>query len=119
MMLINFSNNFWGSSLYALGVGVTLGVFYFIGLWWTVRRIVSSEHVAFLLLGSMFFRIFVVMLSFYLLLGKDWQAILLALLGFTMLRLVVIRLTRLKQITDIFKPNLVDKEKPQSAGEPL
>tara|TARA_R110001583_G_scaffold81253_2_gene217026 strand:+ start:58514 stop:58870 length:357 start_codon:yes stop_codon:yes gene_type:complete len=118
-MLINFSNHFWGSSLYALGVGVGLGIFYFIGLWWTVRQIVSNNYVALLFLSSMFFRISVVMLSFYLLLGQDWQAILLALLGFTMLRLVVIRLTRLKQITDIFKPNLVDKEKPQSAGEPL
>lgn len=118
-MLIDFGDNIWVSSVYAFLVGVALGIFYFTGLWWTVRRIASSDYVALLFLCSMLFRICVVMLSFYLLLGKDWQAILLALLGFIILRLVVIRLTRLKQITDIIKPNPTYKEKPLSAGERL
>lgn len=119
MMLIDFSDNFWGGVAYAILVGVLLGVFYFAGLWWTVRRLGSSRVVAPLFLFSMLFRISVVMVSFYVFLGNDWQKLLLALLGFMVLRLFATRLIRLKDNPVIINPIHTLKEKNSHTEERL
>jgi len=82
--------------LFALLEGALLGVFFFAGLWWTVRKIESSKQVALLFLGSMLLRTFVVLLGFYFLLGDNWQRLLAGLLGFVIARIIVTRLTRIK-----------------------
>lgn len=81
--------------LLALLEGTLLGVFFFAGLWWTVRKIESSKHVALLFLGSMLLRTSVVILGFYFILGDNWQRLLAGLLGFIIARIIVTRLTRI------------------------
>jgi len=80
--------------VFALFVGALLGVFFFAGLWWTVRKIESTKHVALLLLGSMLLRTCIVILGFYFILGDNWQRLVAGLLGFVSARIIVTRLTR-------------------------
>ncbi|MGB5396690.1 MAG: ATP synthase subunit I [Gammaproteobacteria bacterium] len=81
----------------ALLEGALLGVFFFAGLWWTVRKIESSKYVALLFLGSMLLRTSVVILGFYFILGDNWQRLLAGLLGFVIARIIVTRLTRIAE----------------------
>jgi F1F0 ATPase subunit 2 len=85
------------SLVFALLAGALLGVFFFAGLWWTVRKLESSKHVALLFLGSMILRTSVVMLGFYFILGDNWQRLLAGLLGFIIARIIVTRLTRIAE----------------------
>jgi len=78
----------------ALLGGVFLGAFFFVGLWWTVRRGVSSRRVALWFLGSLLLRMGVALAGFYFVSGGHWERLLLCLLGFVMARLIVARLTR-------------------------
>jgi F1F0 ATPase subunit 2 len=80
--------------LFALLEGVVLGAFFFAGLWWTVRKMESSKHVALLFLISMMLRTIVVLLGFYFILGDNWQHLIAGLLGFIIARIIVTRLTR-------------------------
>jgi F1F0 ATPase subunit 2 len=81
----------------ALAAGVLFGVFFFGGLWWTVRQGISSKRVALWFLGSMLLRTCTVLLGFYFVSGGDWKRLLASLLGFFIARLVVTRLTRAAQ----------------------
>jgi F1F0 ATPase subunit 2 len=81
--------------LFALLEGALLGVFFFAGLWWTVRKLDSAKHVALLFLGSMLLRTGIVVLGFYFIFGDNWQRLLVGLLGFVMVRIIVTRLTRI------------------------
>ena len=87
--------------LSSLLVGVLLGAVFFGGLWWTVRRALSSDRVALWFLGSFFLRILIVLAGFYLACGDDWRRWLAAALGFGVARVVVMRITR----TDIGTPD--------------
>ncbi len=78
----------------ALGAGVLLGGIFFGGLWWTVRRGVSSKRVALWFLGSMLLRTCIALLGFYFVLGGNWERLLTGLLGFIIARSIVTRLTR-------------------------
>lgn len=78
----------------ALIAGIMLGAFFFGGLWWTVRKGMTSERVALWFLGSMLLRTSVVVLGFYFVLGDDWRRLVAGLFGFVTARLLVIRLTR-------------------------
>ncbi len=78
----------------ALVVGIALGVFYFYGLWWTVRRL-NSPHAAILLPVSFLVRGAVVVGGFYLVMDGRWQSLLAALAGFIAARIVIV--SRLKK----------------------
>ena len=82
------------SLVFALLAGALLGVFFFAGLWWTVRKIESTKQVALLFLGSMLLRTSVVILGFYFILGDNWQRLVAGLLGFIIARIIITRLTR-------------------------
>lgn len=71
--------------------GFGLGVFYFGGLWWTVRRIPAVRHPALLSLGSLFGRLGVTVLGFYLMTGGHWGRLLISLLAFLVARKIMIR----------------------------
>ena len=79
----------------ALVLGVLLGAMFYGGLWWTVRRGVSSKRVALWFLGSLLLRMGVALAGFYFVAGGHWERLLLCLLGFVMARVAVTRLTRL------------------------
>ena len=83
--------------MFALLAGVLLGVFFFAGLWWTVRRLGTSRHVAILFLFSMLFRTSLVVLGFYWIMGESWQQLVAGLLGFIVVRLIATRLTNEKE----------------------
>ncbi len=74
--------------------GALLGVFFFLGLWLTVRKLETFQPAALLFLGSMLLRIGIVVLGFYFILGDNWQHLVAGLLGFTLARIIILRLTR-------------------------
>lgn len=78
----------------ALVAGLILGGIFFGGLWWTVRRGVTSRRPALLFTGSLLLRLAIVLGGFYLVAGHSWQGLLACLVGFTIARLAVLRMTR-------------------------
>jgi len=78
----------------AWGVGAVLGVVFFGGLWWTVRKSLYSKRPALWIFGSLILRLSIVAAGFYLFSGHYWGRLLLCLLGFIAARFGVIRLTR-------------------------
>ena len=90
----------------ALVAGLVLGTIFFGGLWWTVRKGVSSKHPALWFLGSMLVRMSIVLLGFYFVGRDDWQRLVACLVGFIIARFIVMRLTR----TPIEPPQSTAKE---------
>ena len=78
----------------ALSAGVLLGGIFFGGLWWTVRKGVSSEQPAFWFFGSLLLRMGIVLAGFHFVSGGHWERLVLCLAGFVTGRLLVTRLTR-------------------------
>jgi F1F0 ATPase subunit 2 len=75
--------------------GLLLGGIFFGGLWWTVRKSVSSQRPALWLLPSLLLRMSITLAGFYFVSDGHWQRWLLCLLGFIMARLIATRLTRM------------------------
>jgi F1F0 ATPase subunit 2 len=73
--------------------GVGLGAIFFGGLWWTVRKGVSSKQPALWFFGSLLLRMSIALAGFSFVSGGHWERLLLCLLGFFMARLVVTWLT--------------------------
>ena len=73
----------------ALSAGTLLGAIFFGGLWWTVRKGVSSRWPALWFLGSLLVRMSIAVIGFYLVGRGHWERLLVCLLGFVMARLVV------------------------------
>ena len=67
---------------------------YFGGLWWTVRKGISSNRPALWFLGSLLLRMSLTLAGFYFVSGNRWERLLACLIGFLIARLVVTRLTR-------------------------
>ena len=82
------------SLVLALVTGVLLGAMFFGGLWWTVRKGVSSKRPALWFFGSLLLRMSIALAGFYFVTGGHWERLLLCLLGFVIARLIVTRLTR-------------------------
>jgi F1F0 ATPase subunit 2 len=78
----------------ALAAGLLLGAIFFGGLWWTVRKGVSSKHPALWFLGSLLLRMSLVLVGFYFVGRGDWQRLVACLLGFIIARFCVVHLTR-------------------------
>jgi F1F0 ATPase subunit 2 len=76
------------------GAGTALGAIFFGGLWWTVRRGVSSQYAALWFLGSLLLRMSIVLTGFYFVGGRHWERLLMCLFGFAMAGLGVSWLTR-------------------------
>lgn len=74
--------------------GVLLGAVFFGGLWWTVRKGLSSKHPAVWFLGSLLLRTSITVTGLYFVSGGHWERLLVCLLGFIMARLIVSWLTR-------------------------
>ena len=80
--------------LLAFVAGGMLGAVFFGGLWWTVRKGVSSKQPAFWFFGSLLLRMSIALAGFYVVGRGHWERLLLCLLGFVMARLIVAWLTR-------------------------
>jgi F1F0 ATPase subunit 2 len=86
--------------------GAGLGAVFFGGLWWTVRKGVSSPRPALWFLASGLLRTCAVLAGFYLVSGGQWKRLLACLLGFIIARLAVTRLTRPSAVN----PHLPERE---------
>jgi F1F0 ATPase subunit 2 len=73
--------------------GGLLGGVFFGGLWWTVRRGLSSQRPAAWFVGSLLVRMGITLAGFYLVGREDWKRLVACLVGFVMARLVVTWLT--------------------------
>jgi len=78
----------------AWGVGAVLGVVFFGGLWWTVRKGVLAKQPALWFFGSMLLRTSAALAVFYIIARGHWERLLVCLLGFIIARFIVTRLTR-------------------------
>ncbi len=72
--------------------GMVLGVIFFFGLWWTVKKGVLVKQPAFLFLVSFFLRIGIVLAGFYFAAGGHWENLLVSLLGFVVARYIITKL---------------------------
>ena len=85
-------NEVWIAA-WVLLVGTTLGLFFFGGLWWTVRCAMASSRPAAWFIGSLLVRVTVTLGGIYAVSGDQWQRLLLCLMGFWLARIVVLRMT--------------------------
>ncbi len=76
--------------------GAGLGLIFFGGLWWTVRKGMASPRPALWFFGSLLARMGLVLTGFYFIGADDWQRLLACLLGFIVGRLIILRLTRFR-----------------------
>ena len=74
--------------------GAALGVIFFGGLWWTVRKGLSSNQPALWFMGSLLIRMSIVLAGFLLIGRGHWQRLVSCLAGFIMGRLFVMWITR-------------------------
>lgn len=72
----------------AVLAGVALGIFFFGGLRFTVRRGMSSRWPALWFTGSFIVRVGVVLVGFYFVSGACWDRLLLSLGGFILARVI-------------------------------
>ncbi len=77
--------------------GGLLGVVFFGGLWWTVRRGTASEHPGLWFTTSLFVRMGITMGGFYWVSGAHWDRLLACLVGFVMASGLVTLLSRTRE----------------------
>lgn len=65
------------------GFGIVLGLFFYGGLWLTVRRLPDCAYPTMLSLGSLILRMSLTLGGFVILIGGRWQNAAAALAGFT------------------------------------
>ena len=83
------------------GIGLGLGFFYFGGLWLTVRHLPNCRSPELFTLGSFALRVAVTLLGFYLVMGDRWERLLACMIGFILLRtLLVYRLNPKSRVKD-------------------
>ena len=78
----------------ALVVGILLGIIFFGGLWFTVRKMVASKIPALWILFSFIFRMAITLLGFYFISMGDWKKLISCLIGFVVARSIVIHYTK-------------------------
>jgi len=79
-------------NLLLLPGGLALGLAFYGGLWWTVRRGLSLANPAPLFAASLLLRLTLAVGGLWLLAAGDWRRLLLALLAFMLARPLIARL---------------------------
>ena len=69
--------------------GAVLGLFYFGGLWLTVRRLSVVNHQALWMVSSFFILNLLVVIGFYPVVLQGWRPTLICLAGFILIRFVL------------------------------
>jgi len=75
-------------------VGLLLGTIFFGGLWFTVRKLVTSKIPALWFLGSFILRVSITLIGFYYISSGSWQRLLISVAGFITARYSVIYFTK-------------------------
>jgi F1F0 ATPase subunit 2 len=81
----------WQWALASLLAGVAVGLFYFGGLWWTVRRLPVSRRPALLTLSSYLIRVTAAVGAIFVISQGRWERILILLAGFLTVRFLMVR----------------------------
>lgn len=76
----------WINFILCFIAGFCLGMFFFGGLWFTIRNISSMTRPSLLIIISFFVRTVVVMAGFYLILKQGMPSLLIALAGYLVSR---------------------------------
>jgi len=76
---------------FSLGAGILAGLFFFGGLWWTVRKLASTKRIKLVLFGSFIIRTAVLLIILYFGCGGDLIRIACYMIGFIIVRAVLIR----------------------------
>jgi F1F0 ATPase subunit 2 len=74
--------------------GVSLGILFFLGLWFTVKKVVIVAIPALWVFVSFFLRVGIVLMGFYFVAMGSWQRFLVCMLGFIIGRFWVVRFTK-------------------------
>ena len=72
--------------------GAVLGAIFFGGLWWTVRRGMTSPRPVLWFFGSLLVRMGIAVTGFYFVGNGDWRRLMVCLLGFLVARIIVTRM---------------------------
>lgn len=75
----------------AFTAGAALGLFFTLHLWGSVRRVTGTDGITLSSVGGFIVRVTVVTAGFYLVMGGRWERLLAALLGFVLVREVMVR----------------------------
>ena len=70
-------------------IGIALGLFFYGGLWFTVRRLTTTHHPVLLMLGSFWVRVLAVVTAFVFLNRAGLGCVAIAMAGFLFARLAV------------------------------
>ncbi|MDX9815643.1 MAG: ATP synthase subunit I [Smithellaceae bacterium] len=81
----------------AFFAGATLGIFYFIGLWQTVKKIPASEHPVRLMAGSFVLRAVILLAALYFIMDGHWERMAAAMIGFAAVKILLMRKLGLKE----------------------
>lgn len=63
-------------------LGLALGIFFYAGLWFTVKRLPGARHPALLALGSFWTRMLIVLAGFVFIIENRWEYALVVFAGF-------------------------------------
>lgn len=74
--------------------GIVLGLFFFGGLWFTIKKAVLAKTPAVWFFTSFFLRVGVVMIGFYYIIQGGWELIISSLIGFIVARFLVTKFTK-------------------------
>jgi F1F0 ATPase subunit 2 len=80
-----------GELLFSCFIGIALGGVYFAGLWETVRKLPDAEKPARRMALSFALRTALALTGFYLVMQGDWQRLAAALVGFLLMREILLR----------------------------
>lgn len=80
--------------IFAFVAGAALGILFFGGLWYTVKKIVDTKMPVVWVLGSFIFRVAVVLVGFYFISSGNWQRLVVCVIGFIAARFIVIHFTK-------------------------
>jgi F1F0 ATPase subunit 2 len=84
-----------GPILAALAIGIVLGVLFFGGLWWTVRRGLTAANPALWFGVSALSRMAITLSGLYYVARAGWPSLLACLCGLLIARVATTRLTRI------------------------
>lgn len=93
--------NEWLGGLLAVLGGATLGLFYYAGLWFTLRRLPQQTHPGLWVFGSFTLRLAVSLAGFYLILGPDRH---LGRLGVALLAFIAARVLLIRRLPPVAEP---------------
>jgi F1F0 ATPase subunit 2 len=79
------------SLILAFSVGMALGAFFSLNLWASVRRMTDEHSHWYIMYGNFMLRMGVVVIGFYLVMAGHWERMLAALLGFVLIREILVR----------------------------